>query len=149
MNSAVKGNVSTYWLNLNSTANMLDGKMFPHSLDILAATIRVTIIGPQNFPERTLPGFLHVQRVRVKEALIWLKANNPIYADIKISEDTLAQLPEDGIPQQILETTRFSSDTSALEREQSGYVVADDEGLNGHDDRESCSGVPIKLEGEF
>ena len=149
MNSAVKGNVSTYWLDPNSIANMLDGKTFPHSPDILAATIGVTIIGPQNFPERTLPGFLRVRRVRVKEALIWLKANNPIYADIKISEDTLAQLPEDGISQQILETTRFSSDTSALERERSGYVVDDDEGLNGHDDREFCSGVPIELEGEF
>lgn len=60
LNNGVKGNVSTYWLNPNSIASMLDGKTLPLSPDILAATIGVTIIGPKNLSEKTLPGFLHM-----------------------------------------------------------------------------------------
>lgn len=147
MNSAVKGNVSTYWLDPNSIADMIDGRTLPPSPDILAATIGVTIIGPSNLPEKTLPGFLRVRRQRVREALVWLKQNNPIYRDIIISDEMIALLPEDDIPRQILETTKYSSDTSAFERERSGYVVSDDDDLNGHDDREFVGGVPVETGG--
>lgn len=147
MNSAVKGNVSTYWLDPDSVADMLDGQTLPPSSNILAATIGVTIIGPQNLPEKTLPGFLRVRRENVRRALLWLKAHNPIYHDIIISDANLDSLPEDAVPQQLLETTRYSSDTAALEHERSGYVVADDDDMNGHDDREFVKGVPMEQEG--
>lgn len=148
LNSAVKGNVSTYWLDPDSVSNMLDGRTFPPSADILAATIGVTIIGPQNLPEKTLPGFLRVRRERVRRALLWLKANNPLYRDIIISDENLDLLPEDGVPRQIIETTRYSSDTSALDQERSGYVVSDEDDTNGHDDREFVRGVPMDRGGE-
>lgn len=148
LNSAVKGNVSTYWLDPNSIADMLNGQTMPPSPNILAATIGVTIIGPQNLPEKTLPGFLRVRRDRVRKALLWLKDNNPIYRDIIISEDVLDMLPEDAIPRQILETTRYSSDTDALEQERSGYVVSDDDDSNGHDDMHYIRGIPMVREGK-
>ena len=59
----------------------------PPSPTILAATIGVTFVGPKNVPEKTMPGFLWVNRMRVRMALEWLKENNPLYANVTISED--------------------------------------------------------------
>lgn len=127
LNSGVKGNVSTYWLDPDSISDMIQGDIMPPDSRILAATIGVTIVGPQNLPERTLPGFLRVRRGRVDSALKWLKHNNPLYADITISEGRLNQLPEDDIPREIISTARFSADTSKLETERSGYVASGDD----------------------
>ena len=57
----------------------------------------------------------------------WLKANNPLYRDMVISEERLSQLPETGIPREIMSTVKYSSDVGALAREQDGYVPIDDE----------------------
>jgi hypothetical protein len=127
LNSGVKGNVSTYWLDPDSVADMITGQTMPPAANILSATIGVTIVGPQNLPERTLPGFLRVRRGRVLAALKWLKTNNPVYADIIISDVRLNKLPEDDIPKQILMTARYSADTSVLESERSGYMDLGDE----------------------
>lgn len=137
LNSGVRGNVSTYWLDPDSVSDMLQGDIMPPSASILAATIGVTIIGPKNLPESTLPGFLRVRRGRVASALSWLKKNNPLYADITINQDRLSELPVDDIPPQILATTRFSSDTVSLERERSGYVASrDDDDFESEDEPE-------------
>lgn len=146
LNSGVKGNVSTYWLDPDSIVDMLDHKNLPPSPNILAATIGVTIVGPQNLPERTLPGFLWVRRERVRRALLWLQENNPLYRDIVINQENLDLLPENDIPRQILATTRYSSDTSTLEQERSGYVVSDDDEIG---DLDFISGVPIEQSGEL
>lgn len=127
LNSGVRGNVSTYRLNVADIVDMVDPNIMPPPPRVLAAVIAVTIVGPKGLPEKTMPGFLHVRRSRLREALIWLKANNPLYADIEICEETLVQFPEDEIPDEILETTRYSDDMMQLERERAGYVVEDDD----------------------
>lgn len=43
-----------------------------------------------------------VRRARVLGALYWLKQNNPCYKDITIDMDALANLPLDGVPEEIL-----------------------------------------------
>ena len=58
MNSGMKGNVSTYKLNTEDIADMVNLNEMPPPSRILASTIGVTIIGPKNLPERTMPGFL-------------------------------------------------------------------------------------------
>jgi hypothetical protein len=126
-NCALRGNVSTYRLNTDEIADMVAGNVMPNPSLILASTIGVTLIGPKNIRERTMPGFLWVRRQRVRDALLWLKANNPLYADIVISEERLDELMENGVPDEILNTMRHSDDIEELERERAGYVPEDDE----------------------
>ena len=45
--------------------------------------------------------------------------------DIDISEECLANLPEDGIPEEIIHTTRYLSDLKLVHQEHNGYVSAE------------------------
>jgi hypothetical protein len=111
---------------MDEITDMVDGRILPNPSKILASTIGVTLIGPNNLKEKTMPGFLWVHRQRVREALIWLKVNNPVYADITISDERLEQLTENGVPNKILATMRHSDDVHELEQERAGYVPDDD-----------------------
>ena len=71
--SGIRGNVSTYRLNTKDIADMTDSQLMPPSSTIFAATIGVTFIGPCNLPQKTMPGFLRVNRCHVRNALLWLK----------------------------------------------------------------------------
>lgn len=130
MYQGLKGNVSTYRLDPKQVANMIDGVTMPPPVGILSSTIGITFLGPSELPEKTMPNIFRIQRARVKSALLWLKANNPLYRNIVISEHNLLQLPENGIPEELILTARYSSDLDALNAEQDGYVpqdAADDE----------------------
>ena len=81
LHSGLRGNVSTYRLNTDDIVHMTNSQVMPPSSSILAATIGVTFVGPGNLPQKTMPGFLRVNRRRVHDALQWLKKNNPIYRD--------------------------------------------------------------------
>jgi len=58
---------------------------------------------------------------------VWLKAHNPLYAEINISEINLSQFPEDDIPCEIMDTVKYSDDTERLDRERAGYVIEDED----------------------
>ena len=133
LNSGVRGNVSMYRLDTKEIADLIEGNLMPCPLRILASTIGVTFVGPKNLPEKSMPGFLHTRRARVRNALVWLIKNNPFYADIVISDDRLDEIPEDGIPNEILAAMRYSDDTEEVDRERAGYVP-DDEQYGGSDD---------------
>ena len=120
--SGVRGNVSTYRLNTDDIVEMTDTQTMPPSSSILAATIGVTFVGPHNLPQKTMPGFLRVNRNRVHDALLWLKLNNPVYRDIVISADRLSQLPLDGVPDEIYTLAKHSDDLNHLGHEHDGYV---------------------------
>ncbi|KAH9001654.1 hypothetical protein EDB92DRAFT_1762266, partial [Lactarius akahatsu] len=122
LQSGLRGNVSSYRLNTQDVVHMTDGQLMPPSSSILAATIGVTFVGPKNLPQKTLPGFLRVNRTCVRDALLWLKRNNPVYEDIIISSDRLNELPIDGIPDEISSLAKHSNDTSLLAEETDGYV---------------------------
>jgi hypothetical protein len=126
MYSGLKGNVSTYQLDQNQISSMVDGSIMPQRAKVLAATIGITFVGPKNLPDRGLPDMFKVRRLRVQRALEWLKANNPLFANITISASRLAALPEDGMPYELQATTKFSSDTTTLYAEQDGYVPSQD-----------------------
>jgi hypothetical protein len=125
MHNGLKGNVSTYRLDPRQVATMIDGRTYPPPARILSATIGITFIGPKGYREPTMPAMFRVRRWKIKEALTWLKPNNPLYADIEISEERLLQLPEDGIPDELSMTAKYSTDTEAVEREHGGYVPTD------------------------
>jgi hypothetical protein len=122
MYCGLKGNVSTYQLDQAQIASMIDGTIMPQQAKILAATIGITFVGPKNVPERCLPDNFKVRRARVQRALEWLKQNNPLFANITISESRLAELPENDVPYELRVTTRVSTDINKLHAEQEGYV---------------------------
>ena len=120
-NSGMKGNVSTYCLNVQDFANLVDPFVMPPTPQILAATIGVMIVGPQNLPEKTMPGFLRVKWSRIKMALRWLKTHNPLYMNIIISNKILDMYPEnDVILEEILSLVKYSDNVETLESERAG-----------------------------
>lgn len=127
INSGIRGNVSTYRLNTSDIADMVNPKILPPHPALLASTIGVTIVGPRNFPQHSIPRILTVNRARVHEALQFLKQENPLYADISISQAHLHQLPENGVPDEIMDIIKHSEDMGALEKERDGYVAEDDD----------------------
>lgn len=135
LNSGVRGNVSTYQLNTPDIAAMIEGKLLPHPPALLAATIAISIIGPNNLPVKSLPSFLSVNRSRVRNALLFLKKENHLYSDIIISEEKLRLLPEDGLPSELLTVIKYSNQQILLEREREGYVIGDDDAGNNSTDR--------------
>jgi len=128
----LKGNVSTYRLDLRQVAlivsgNNNDSMTMPHPSKILSATIGITFIGPKGFSKKTMPAMFRVRRFRVRNALLWLKNHNPLYSDINICEECLAQLPEDGIPEEFIHTAHYSSDIESVHQEHEGYMPVESE----------------------
>ena len=67
-----------------------------------------------------------VRREAVHDALLWLKNNNPIYADINIDQCRLAELPEDDVPEELLAVVRQEEDEDLADKERESYLVEDD-----------------------
>ena len=127
LHSGLQENVSTYHLNTADIAHLTGDRMMPPCFRILTATVRVTFIGPRNLPEKTLPGFLRVNRNRVRDTLEWLQKNNPFYANIDISVDRLSKLPTDRVPIEISSLAQHLVDETLLANERDGYVPEDEE----------------------
>ena len=135
MYSGLKGNVSTYQLDQAQISSMVDGTILPQPAKVLAATIGITFVGPKNLPDRGLPDMFKVRRERVRNALEWLKENNPLYSNVTISLTWLMELPENDVPYELHATTKLSTDITKLHAEHDGYVpsqeICDDESENG------------------
>ena len=127
-NSGMRGNVSTYHLNVEDIANLVDPIVMPPSPAVLAATIGITIISPHNLPEQTMPGFLHVKQSWIKDALRWLKNNNPLWGNITISNEQLELYSdEDCVQETIKVIMKYLDKIEAVDREHAGYVIDDDD----------------------
>jgi len=130
LHRGLRGNVSTYKLDpqlIAETICVSDPLEMPPPAKVLSATVGVTFIGPKGLTVKSMPQMLRVRRAAVRDALVCLKENNATYLDIKISEARLEELPEDGIPQEILSTTRHLDDISLVYREHDGYVPSQEE----------------------
>lgn len=125
MHNGLRGNVSTYRLDPKQVASMINGVNYPPHPKILSATIGITFVGPKGQAIPSMPNMFRVRRRKVEDALRWLQKNNPLYSDIVISESSLALLPTDGVPDEMMETAKYSSDVERLEREHAGYVPPD------------------------
>lgn len=124
----MKGNVSTYELNIGDVGKMLDGKLLPRKPDILASVIAVAFIGCGPLPWHWLKLVFHVRREYIWRALLWLKDNNLHYADLEINNSRLESLPEDDVPDKIIVMVRQEVDETVIEREQEApYAVPEDE----------------------
>ncbi|KAF7301990.1 ATP-dependent DNA helicase [Mycena indigotica] len=126
-NEKLRGNVSTFKLPTSEIAEMVAGNLVPQPSMLLAATIGVTFVGAGSTALGCMPGLFRVRRQRVFEALMWLKENNPLYSEVIISQERLKQLPENGVPEEIMQSVRYSGDVDAVGREHAGYVPMEEE----------------------
>ena len=127
----MRGNVSTYELNVNAMVAMVEGQLMPRPPAILSSLIAITYIGSGRIPKNWIHSTFRVRRHHVCRALKWLKANNPkYYGDIVISQSQLDQLPEDDVPDEVLGVIRQSNDQGLVDQESSGYVRTDEIGLS-------------------
>ncbi|KZV98827.1 hypothetical protein EXIGLDRAFT_582855, partial [Exidia glandulosa HHB12029] len=87
------GHIITYPQHVEHIASML-----PPSLDEMSKRIAVIFVGAtMPTPEwlRTKAKPLSVRADKVRAALVWLKAHNPLYRDIELNESVLSQLEAD------------------------------------------------------
>ena len=132
MQRGMRGNVSTYELNVEAMMAMVEGKLMPRAPTVLSTLIAITYIGVGNIPKKWLHSTFRVRRHHVARALRWLQDNNPkYYGNITISENQLSQLPEDDVPDEILGLIRQSDDTGLVDQESAGYVRTEDIGESG------------------
>jgi hypothetical protein len=126
----MRGNVSSYDLNVDAATAMVEGKLMPRPLTILSSIISITYIGVGKLPKNWLHSTFRVRREAVASALAWLKANNPkYYSGIAINTAALERLPDDDVPDEILSIVRQSDDIGLLDQEGAGYVRTDDIGM--------------------
>lgn len=141
--SGIKGNVSTYPLPHTHISSFIDGRqMMPPATGILAALVGVTFIQPNKKVHYPFPKMLHIRRRIVFEALTWLTNHNPLWDRIHIVPGRIVALPEDGVPEAIIQMARITEDMDILSQEQSGYVPEpndnDDTGRIYYDGQYSC-----------
>lgn len=123
----MRGNVSSYELNVDAISSMVHGNLMPHPPAVLASIISVTFIGLGELPRKWLHSTFRVRRHAVFEALTWLKTNNrKYYGDIDIDPERLGSLPDDDVPMEILGIVRQTEDIGLIDQESDSYVPADD-----------------------
>jgi len=94
----MRGNVSTYELNVDAMMAMIEGQLMPRPPSILSSLIAITYIGAGRIPKNWIHLTFRVRRYHVSRALNWLKVKNPkYYGDVVISQHQLNRLPEDDI----------------------------------------------------
>ncbi|EKM60353.1 uncharacterized protein PHACADRAFT_23724 [Phanerochaete carnosa HHB-10118-sp] len=99
LQSTLVGNVTTFDLNLNCVADMIEGCLMPQHPQVLLQVVSITYVDVKGLSKRWQQATFRVCRHHVGEALRWLKENNPrYYGDVDIQRAQLDQLPEDDEP---------------------------------------------------
>jgi hypothetical protein len=124
LQNGLKGNVTTYELNMPNIVRMLEGKLMPRPTSILASMIAVSFIGAGHVPKTWLKRTFRVRRAVVLAAIRCFKetTRHPGYKDIEISAEALAQLPEDDIPIEILAAVQNEPDVEKAQKEAESYL---------------------------
>ncbi|KIJ07945.1 hypothetical protein PAXINDRAFT_18889 [Paxillus involutus ATCC 200175] len=138
----MRGNICTYELSSPGITSMLQGHLMPRPPSILASLISVTFIGVGKLPKTWMGKMFRVRRHTVSDTLLWLKENNTrYYGSVKIDEQRLAELPEDGVPDEISSIVRQSTDEGLVDQESEGYIPQEDDiDVDGSGDGQ-CSGT--------
>jgi len=124
---AMRGNVSTYELNMDAIASMLEGKLMPGPPSILASLILVTFVAVHDLPWKWIHSTFRVRCRVVAEALCWLKENNSkYYGDIDISPTHIDSLHEDDVPEELISIIRKSDNIASIDEENDAYVPEED-----------------------
>lgn len=133
---AMRGTLSTYALNTEKIMEMEEGKLMPRDVRLLPSVISVLFVGRRKLPKEHLKYLLRVRRDKVRAALLWLKRENPkYYGNIEISEERLASLPDDDVPNALMEVVRMTDNESIIDSENGGYVPTEEDLEESNDDR--------------
>ena len=124
--TGMAGNATLFELNTQEVVEMLNGQRMPSPVRTLASVIAITFVSKRKLPMDWLKKTFRVRREAVHDALLWLKNNNPIYADINIDQCRLAELPEDDVPEELLAVVRQEEDEDLADKERESYLVEDD-----------------------
>ncbi|KJZ68887.1 hypothetical protein HIM_11720 [Hirsutella minnesotensis 3608] len=127
----VKGHITVFPNNVQELAT----KVLPHPLLQAMDEIHVSWQGAERPAPRDLSSLLSVRRRVVERALVWLKRNNPLYAEIEIDTAEMESWgePTHGVPTLVYERMD-RNEPSAWEKTRTAHVVPpteramDDEG---------------------
>ncbi|KAJ7226546.1 hypothetical protein B0H12DRAFT_1030459 [Mycena haematopus] len=122
LKTAMRGNVTSYELDMSGIAKMLEGNLIPRPPAVLASVVSITFVGIGKIPKSWLRTTFRVRRQVVARALAWLIRNNRHFQSYKLDEARLLGLPEDDVPQEILSIVRINEDDGVVEEEEGGYV---------------------------
>jgi hypothetical protein len=85
LQSAMRGNVTTFELNSDMIASMISGTLMLQPPAILASVLSVTFVGRGTTPNPATLRLFRVRRQLLAQALTWLHTHNPkYYGDIVI-----------------------------------------------------------------
>ena len=133
--AALKGNCINF---LQNVPNIV--KSLPLALDDLCDTLKVIFVGSHPPGRIELRKVLTVRKTKVVQALHWLKKHNALYQNVEISLESIAQLPEDDVPECIMSTIEQKIGDGEPPAERAGYVP--DPLSNPNEDTTSDS-IPI------
>ncbi|KAM6489672.1 hypothetical protein JOM56_012874, partial [Amanita muscaria] len=98
----LRGNVSTYELDMEGAVSMIQGELMPRPVSVLPSVISITFIGRGQLCKSLLRPIFRVRRNFVGEALQWLKNHNTkYYGNIKIDPERMRLLPLDDVPDEV------------------------------------------------
>jgi hypothetical protein len=144
--SGMAGNASLFEMNTQEVVEMLKGQRMPSPVRTLASVIAITFVSKKTLPVDWLKKTFRVRRAVVYDALVWLQKNNPIYGDISIDRERLRELPEDGVPEELLTVVRQEEDDEVAEKERESYLAAVG---GGNDDDSVREAENIEGDGEY
>jgi len=122
MQRGMRGNVTSFPMNMDDIIDMVHGDKMPRPTSILPSIIAVTFIGRGRLPSAWLKSTFRVRRHAVLSALEWLAENNRYFRSYTIDHEILNSLPEDDVPIEILAATRQETDTAIIDLESASYV---------------------------
>src|SRR5436305_11791708 len=94
----------------------------------LPEVIKVIWVGKDQPTYKNLKPYLEVRREVVRQALLGLKANNPVYTDVTVDEEFLGEWPEAFIPEELTKSMTIIKDVEGEVEEREGYDNARAEG---------------------
>jgi hypothetical protein len=115
--TALKGNCITFLQNIPNIVRSL-----PLKLDDLCDTLKVIFVGSRPPSRIHLRKILTIRKNKVIQALQWLKKHNILYRNVEISNENIAQLPEDEVPECIITTMEQHICDEEMQSERVGYV---------------------------
>ena len=104
----------------------------------LPDVIKVIWVGKDQPKYKDLKPYLEVRREVIRQALLGLKANNPVYTDVTVDEQFLGEWPEAFIPEELTKSMTIIEDVKGEVEEREGYDNArvDDEVETGNVDED-------------
>ncbi|KIO01094.1 hypothetical protein M404DRAFT_108816, partial [Pisolithus tinctorius Marx 270] len=125
LQQAMAGNVMLYEVNSAAIADMVQGRLLPHTVRAMCDVLAITFVGTKWLPTNWLNHTFRVRHDAIRKALQWLRENNSIYGDIDISEQCIHELPDDNVPPEIEALIRLDEDGQTAVCEREGYAMTD------------------------